>query len=453
MDYQDQIQRFREFHASGRYYPVEHRRKLLIQLHQELKRRRADIMEALRQDLGKSDFEASVTEYIPLLEAFRFMIRRLPGLAKPRRTSVSMMNFPAHGMIVPEPYGVALVCATWNYPLLLALEPLAGAIASGNSVVLKLSPQAPATTALISELLESVSGFEQVITVDGEVPLESVLKERFDYIFYTGSENGGRKVMTAASTNLTPVTLELGGKSPCIVCADANLTVAARRITWGKFTNAGQTCVAPDYLLVHSSIKSRLVEEIRKQILEFYGDDPLNCPDYPRIVNRAHYDRLCAMLDGYSVRCDPEQLRIAPTVIADANPNGWLMTGEIFGPILPVIEFSRIDEALAYIRRKSKPLALYCFGGDRMTHRRIIQESSSGAVSFNDVVMHFVNPAMPFGGVGSSGMGQYHGKYTFDTFSHFKSVMTQSEWLDFPVRYPPFRKLQKKLASFLASLR
>jgi probable aldehyde dehydrogenase ywdH len=440
----------RNYHAAGGRYSVEQRRMLLRRLLAELQVNRERIMAALHADLHKSEFEASVTEFIPLLEALRFMIRKLPRLAKTRRAAVSPMNFPARGRLVPEPYGVVLVCATWNYPLLLALEPVIGAVAAGNSVVLKLSDKSQATMALVAELLEKASDSGQVATVGDELSFEEILKERFDYIFYTGSEYGGRKVLAAAAPHLTPVTLELGGKSPCIVCADADLAVAAKRIVWGKFTNAGQTCVAPDYLLVHRSVKSRLLDEMRKRVREFYGENPLENPDYAHIVNRLHYDRLCKLLGDRPAERDPERLCIAPVIVEGVTPDDPLMAGEIFGPILPVLEFSENEEALGLVRKLPKPLALYCFGGDREMRRRVTEEISSGAVSFNDVVMHFVNPAMPFGGVGNSGMGRYHGKYSFETFTHYKPVMAQSGRIDWPVRYPPFREWQKKLARLLS---
>ena len=446
----ERLRESRNYHSAGGCYSVGQRRLLLRRLLAELRTNRERIMAALHADLHKSEFEAAVTEFIPLLDALRFMIRRLPGLAKPRRAAVSPMNFPARGRLVPEPYGVVLVCATWNYPLLLALEPVIGAVAAGNSVVLKLSDKSPATMALVAELLEKVSDSGQVITVGGELSFEEVLRERFDYIFYTGSEYGGRKVLAAAAPHLTPVTLELGGKSPCIVCADADPVVAAKRIVWGKFTNAGQTCVAPDYLLVHRSVKSRLLDEMRKRIREFYGENPLENPDYAHIVNRPHYDRLCKLLGNRPAMRDPERLCIAPVIAEGVRPGDPLMAGEIFGPILPVLEFSENEEALGLIRSLPKPLALYCFGGDREMRREVTEETSSGAVSFNDVVMHFVNPAMPFGGVGSSGMGRYHGRYSFETFTHYKPVMVQSGRIDWPVRYPPFREWQKKLARLLS---
>lgn len=446
----ERLRENRNYHAVGGRYSIEQRRALLRRLLAELQANREKIMAALYIDLRKSEFEASVTEFIPLLEALRFMIRKLPRLAKTRRAAVSPMNFPARGRLVPEPYGVVLVCATWNYPLLLALEPVIGAVAAGNSVVLKLSDKSKATMNLIVELLERVSAFGQVVTVGDEFSFEEILKERFDYIFYTGSEYGGRKVLAAAAPHLTPVTLELGGKSPCIVCADADLAVAAKRIVWGKFTNAGQTCVAPDYLLVHRSVKSRLLDEMRKRVREFYGEKPLENPDYAHIVNRTHYDRLCKLLGDHPAERDPDRLCIAPAIVDEVTPDDPLMAGEIFGPILPVLEFSENEEALGLVRKLPKPLALYCFGGDREMRRRVTEETSSGAVSFNDVVMHFVNPAMPFGGVGNSGMGRYHGKYSFETFTHYKPVMVQSGRIDWPVRYPPFREWQKKLARLLS---
>ena len=431
---------------------VRARRARLKKLLSLVVRHREAAMSALQKDLGKSEFESLSTELLPLAGILRYLIRKLPALARRRRVGVSWMNFPASGYVVPEPYGLVLVVATWNYPLLLALEPLAGAYAAGNQVVLKLHDRAPNVKGFLQWLLQEA--FDGEITViDGEITLDELLKERFDYIFYTGSGNGGRGVLRAAAEHLTPATLEMGGKSPCIVAPGANIKVAARRIVWGKFTNSGQTCVAPDYLIVHDSIRAPLLEALREAVTDFYGPQPLESPDYGHLVDARSYERANRLVSGGRLVCggdkSPERLSIEPTVIDRLQSDDPLLDEEIFCPILPVLSFENESELFSEIRRHGKPLAMYCFGGDRALRERLRSGSSSGALVFDDVVTHFINPKMPFGGVGESGMGAYHGKRTFETFSHYKPVMTQSRWLDLPFRYPPFSKARTALLEWL----
>ena len=400
---------------------------------------------ALRDDLGKSAFESCATEILPLVDILRYLIRKLPKLAHPRGAGVSWMNFPADGALVPEPYGLVLVVATWNYPLLLALEPLAGAFAAGNQVVLKLHDRALHTNGFLRWLIHEAFG-DEVLVVDNEIGFPELIREKFDYIFYTGNGQGGREVLTAAAGNLTPATLELGGKSPCIVAPGANLKVAARRIVWGKFTNCGQTCVAPDYLLVHTTVRDALVEQLKRAVREFYGASPLDSPDYGHMIDVRAYERVSKLVGSGRLICggdkQPERLAIEPTIVDRLNADDPLLSEEIFGPVLPVVTYDSEDALFAELRRRGKPLALYCFGGNRKLRSRLVSGSSSGALVFNDVVTHFVNPKMPFGGVGPSGMGAYHGRRTFETFSHFKPVMKQSRWFGMPFRYPPFSKFR-----------
>ena len=400
---------------------------------------------ALRDDLGKSAFESCATEILPLVDILRYLIRKLPKLARPRNAGVSWMNFPAEGALVPEPYGVVLVVATWNYPLLLALEPLAGAYAAGNRVVLKLHDRSQHTNGFLHWLIREAFG-DEVLVVDNEIRFPELIREKFDYIFYTGNGQGGREVLGAAAGNLTPATLELGGKSPCIVAPGANLKVAARRIVWGKFTNCGQTCVAPDYLLVHTSLKDELAEQLKCAVRQFYGTSPLDSPDYGHMIDVRAYERVSKLADGGRLICggdkQPERLAIEPTIVDRLDAADPLLAEEIFGPVLPVVTYANDDALFAELRRRGKPLALYCFGGNRKLRARLTSGSSSGALVFNDVVTHFINPQMPFGGVGTSGMGAYHGRRTFETFSHFKPVMKQSRWFDLPFRYPPFSRLR-----------
>lgn len=434
------------------YPSVSHRRERLKKLLALLVKHRKAVAAALRDDLGKSEFEGYSTELLPLTEILRYLIRRLPSLSAVRRVPVSWMNFPASGRLVPEPYGLVLVVATWNYPLLLALEPLAGAYAAGNQVVLKLHDRSSHVSGFLQWLIgEAFDG--EVLVIDGECPLPELLKRKFDYIFYTGSDRGGRDVLRAAAENLTPATLEMGGKSPCIVAPGANLRTAAKRIVWGKFTNCGQTCVAPDYLLVHSALKEKLMLQLQKAIREFYGDHPLESPDLGHVIDIRAYERLSLLAASGRLVCggdkDPERLMIEPSVIDRLEGGDPLLEEEIFGPLLPVVSYDSDSALFSELRRRGKPLALYCFGGDRKLRRALRSGTSSGALVFDDVVTHFVNPAMPFGGVGSSGMGAYHGRRTFDTFVHLKPEMTQSSWLDWPFRYPPFSRLRTALLELL----
>lgn len=443
------IQSLRQVVTTSPVPTVKERRRVLRALLDSVRGNRDRIFAALKADLGKSFEEAAMTEYLPLLDALKLMIRKLPRWAAPKRCGVSVYNFPATGRIVPEPYGLVLVIATWNYPLLLALEPLAAALAAGNRAVLYCSDKSTATGAVVAEIVRGIGG----AVIGSEMTFDEVLSERWDMIFFTGGESGGREVLRHAAEHLTPAVLELGGKSPCIVCAKADIEVTARRIVWGKFTNAGQTCVAPDYLWVERSVKAPLLAAIRRAVREFYGDSALENPDYPRIVNEAHFRRLTGLLEGRVPYLggdhDLESCRIAPTVLDHVNWDDPIMEREIFGPILPVLEFESLAEVPELLRTKPKPLALYAFGATRAERQLLEEGCSSGAICFDDTVMHFVNNTMPFGGVGASGMGSYHGIYGFNAFSHFKPVMRQAVGIDWPVRYPPFGKWKKRLMEYM----
>lgn len=448
----DRLEARRKLADACDYPDVRARRARLKKLLSLIIERRQTAMDNLRDDLGKSEFECLSTELLPLAGILRYLIRKLPSLARRRRVGVSWMNFPASGCVVPEPYGMVLVVATWNYPLLLALEPLAGAYAAGNQVVLKLHDRAPHVKNFLRWIIEEAFDGE-IIVIDGEMSFEELLKERFDYIFYTGNENGGREVLRAAAEHLTPATLEMGGKSPCVVAPGADLKIAARRIAWGKFTNCGQTCVAPDYVIVQRELKDRLTEELRSAIDDFYGRQPLASPDLGHLVDSRAYARISRLVSNGRLVCggekDPRRFAVEPTVIDRLNADDPLLKEEIFGPILPVLTYNNDSELFSELRSHGKPLAMYCFGGDRKLRERLRTGVSSGALVFDDVVTHFINPAMPFGGVGSSGMGAYHGRRTFETFSHYKPVMTQSRWFDLPFRYPPFSKTRTALLKFL----
>ena len=438
------------FFQGGATLDVKFRQDALTRLYNKIEEMRDEIHAALYADLRKSEFEAIETETCGVLEEILYMRKRIKKWAKPKRVGVHLNNMPAKGRIYPEPYGSALIFSAWNYPFQLALSPVIAAMAAGNCVILKPSAQASATGEIIKKLLDACFDPEYIVTVlDGHGKAEMMLQHKFDYIFYTGGPNIGRKVMLAAAENLTPVTLELGGKSPCIVAEDADLKVTAKRLVWGKFLNAGQTCLAPDYLLVHENIKEPLLEKMKETIKDFYGEDIQKSPDYPRIINEHHFDRLSKLLENQEIFCgaktDREDLFIEPTILAETDPASGIMQEEIFGPIMPVISWKNFDEVINFINAREKPLGMYYFSSAKRDLNSLIQKTSAGGVSVNEVITHFINPEMPFGGVGESGMGAYHGKYGFETFSHYKPVMIKATFLDIPMRYPPFANKLKWL--------
>lgn len=440
--------------AAERSFPsVKRRRMLLKRMLKLLLSHKHVAIDALREDLGKSEFESMMTEILPLSSILKYLIRKLPSLAAPERVGCSIMNFPARGRLMKEPYGQVLIGATWNYPLLLALEPVAGAVAAGNYAVLKLAGRAPHTTQFVCWLIEEAFQGE-VVAVDDEMSWQELLQQNFDHIFYTGSSYGGREVLRAAAENLTPATLELGGKNPCIVAPGADLKVAARRIVWGKFTNLGQTCIAPDFLIVHDSIRDELMRQITAAIRKFYGEVPLASPDYGKLIDLQAYERLSGMCNNGRLinggDKDPVRHAIEPTVVDRLPEDDPLLKQEIFGPILPVTTYDNDMELLEKVRECGKPLALYCFGGSRETRQMLRERTSSGALVFNDVVVHFINPDMPFGGVGGSGMGAYHGKRTFDTFTHTRPEMVRWNCFDLSFRYPPYPRWRSRLLKFFA---
>ncbi len=449
------IEANREFIRGGGRDSVARRREMLRRMLKFLQTHRAEVFSALNADLHKSEYESSMTEYLPICDALRYMIRKLPRLARPKRGRISWMNFPARGRIVPEPYGQVLVFATWNYPLLLALEPAVGALAGGNRVVLKLSDKAQRTGVFLQWMISECFPNGEMIAIREGIGFDEILNEKFDYIFFTGGEAGGRRVYERAAAQLTPVTLELGGKSPCIVDKGADLVQAAKRIAWGKFMNAGQTCVAPDFLAIRSDLKDAFLVELRSWIRKFYGDDPVDNPNYPWLINEREYERLAKLSEhGRLVtggERNPNRNCIAPTVIDGIDWKSPLMEREIFGPILPVLTFQSEEDLLSRLLQQPKPLALYCFGGRRRFRKTLLEVTSSGAVLFDDVVMHFVNPELPFGGIGASGIGAYHGRKTFETFTHAKPVMYQSKWFDWPLRYPPYTEWKVKLMKLITS--
>lgn len=444
MNFTAAVQRQRTFFESGATRSLEFRRAQLRKLQAALVTRESALIAALHADLRKSPTEAYATEIGLLQSEIRHTLRHLPAWLQPRRRRAPLVAWPAAGFIQPEPYGVALIIGPWNYPLQLLLAPLVGAMAAGNCAVLKPSEFAPHTAAAIGELMGATFAPEYLALIPGEREVaEGLLGEKFDAIFFTGSTAVGRSVMAAAARHLAPVTLELGGKSPCIVCADAPLATTARRLVWGKFMNAGQTCVAPDFVIVDRQVRDRLVAAMQQALQEFYGDDPRQSPDYGRIINRQHFDRLTGYLRSGQVRHggqhDAGDLYIAPTILTDAPPDAPVMQEEIFGPILPVIAFDKLEDALELLRDRPAPLALYLFSRDRTTQERVLAATRSGGVCINDTVTHMVGKDLPFGGLGDSGLGAYHGKASFDCFTHHRSVLRRSFAFDPKLRYPPPR--------------
>lgn len=438
------LQRQQAFFHSGKTRPLDFRRRQLSLLAEALGRHEADLLRALEADLGKSPYQGYSTECGVVQAEIRHALRHLATWAAPARLSTPWIIFPARGWSQPEPLGVALILGPWNYPLLLLLAPLVSALAAGNCSLLKPSELAPQTARTIQTLLEETFPPEQVAVVTGDVAqAEALLLERFDKIFFTGSTRVGRKVMAAAARHLTPVTLELGGKCPAIVCADANIELAARRLAWGKFLNAGQTCVAPDFVLVDRRHYASLIQALQHNLVAFYGEDARHSPDYGRIVNRLHFDRLASYLTQgkvlYGGMHDAEDLFIAPTVLGEVPPEASVMQEEIFGPILPVLPFDRLDDALGSLRHRPTPLALYLFTRDRTTQQAVPTTIRSGGVCLNDVVSHMIGPGLPFGGLGESGLGAYHGRAGFDAFSHRRTIVRRALWFDPPFRYPPQR--------------
>ena len=446
------LARLRATFATGRTRPVAWRKQQLHGLRRLLDECEDELVEALRIDLGRPTLEAFVADIGHAKGELRYLHDHVDKWAHPRRVRIPLLAAPGKGEIVPEPLGVALVIAPWNYPIQLLLEPMAAAIAAGNCVVGKPSEIAPACSAALARLVPRYVDGDAIAIVQGGVDdTTALLEQRWDHIFFTGSTVVGRVVAEAAAKHLTPTTLELGGKSPCYVAADADLEVAARRIAWGKLLNAGQTCIAPDYVLVDRGARDALVDQLRAQIDEFYGGDAQHSESYGRIVNGRHLARLQRLLgDGAGVvvaggRVDPDDRYVEPTITVDPDPDGALMREEIFGPILPILTVDSAAEAAAFVNARPKPLALYVFAGSDEPVATMVDGTSSGGVCVNQTLMHILPPTLPFGGVGDSGMGAYHGEAGFAVFSHHKSVLRKPAHPDLKLLYPPYRKLAGKL--------
>ncbi|MGH0033252.1 MAG: aldehyde dehydrogenase family protein [Myxococcota bacterium] len=437
----------RSFDA-GHTRPLEWRRQQLEQLRKMVAEHDQEFVDALAADFGKPDIEARAMDLGQVPTEVAIALKNLKKWTRPQR--VGGMAFLGRSRIVREPLGVVLIIAPWNYPVGLLLSPLVGAIAAGNCAVLKPSEVTVHTSALLAKLVPQYLDPAAVAIVQGGVEeTTALLDERWDHIFYTGGGRVGRVVMKAASEHLTPVTLELGGKSPCIVDADADLPVTARRIAWGKFLNAGQTCVAPDYVLVHESREQDLLRELKGAIQSFYGDDPMGSGDYARLVDARHHERVAKLMDGQEVavggRVDAERCMIEPTVLRNVAPDAPIMQEEIFGPVLPVLTVKSVEQAIDFVNERDKPLALYVFTKDEGAQQQVLDRTSSGGVCVNGTVMQLANPNLPFGGVGESGTGSYHGRHTFETFSNRKSVLVRGFRFDPSLMYPPYKSWKKKL--------
>ena len=440
----------RRYFESGATRPLTFRLEMLTRLELGLARWEEELLAALKADLNKDPYEGYMCELALTLGEVRMARKHLRAWARPARRSTPLAHFPSKSTVYREPYGVALIMSPWNYPFQLTVAPLIGAIAAGNCAVVKPSEYSAATSALLRRMAQELFAPEYVTVVEGgRAENAGLLEETFDFIFFTGSPHVGRLVMEKASAHLTPVSLELGGKSPVIVDETADIALTARRLVWGKLLNAGQTCVAPDYVLVHHSREQVLVEALIGEIRARYTSAPLMNEEWPHIINRKHFDRLVRLLGSGAIshggQIDPQTLRISPTILTDVDWDSPVMQEEIFGPILPVLTYRSLDEAIARIQARPKPLALYLFTRDAATEKRVLGEVSFGGGCINDTVLHLATSHMPFGGVGESGMGGYHGKYSFDTFSHQKSVLKRLARPDVALRYAPYGQKLRQL--------
>lgn len=443
----------RTFFSSGKTRDLKFRKESLKLLEHAIIKHDTEIAEALKKDLNKSSFEAYATETGIVLHELGIQLKNLSKWASPKKVRTPLFAIPSKSIIVPEPLGQIFIISPWNYPFQLPLIPLIGAVAAGNVVIMRQSRFSPATNLIIQTILKETFSKDHVAIVDCDLEtVEATLRLKWDLIFFTGSTQVGQKIYSAAAQNLTPVILELGGKSPVIVAEDADINISARRIIWGKLINAGQTCIAPDYLFVHASIKDKLIEKMKSEIRKMYGDNPAENNDYPKIISEKAFDRILSYFNTETIidggRINKEKMSIEPTLI-NASVSDKCMGDEIFGPVLPVIAYTDLNEVIGYINSKEKPLALYIFSSDRKKQNRLINETSSGACLINDVILHIANNNLPFGGVGNSGMGRYHGKESFRSFSNMKAVMKSSTLIDIPLKYPPFKNKEWLIRKFL----
>lgn len=445
MNIAELVERQRRYFRSGATLSVDFRIAMLKKLRSAVKRSEKEIAAALKQDLGKSDYESFMCEIGMVLSELSYLIRNTRRFAGKQYVKTPLAQFAATSYKQPSPYGTTLIMSPWNYPFLLTIDPLADAIAAGNTAVVKPSAYSPATAAVVERLIDECFSPDYVAVVTGgRKENAALLEQKFDFVFFTGSQAVGREVLRHTAETLTPAVLELGGKSPCIVDQTAKLRLAAKRIVFGKFINCGQTCVAPDYILCHSSIREKLVREIRCQIRKQYGQQPLLNADYGKIINEKHFDRLCGLIDSQKVvhggHTDRDRLQIEPTVMDGVTWEDAVMQEEIFGPVLPILTYDRPDEVIALLADRPKPLALYLFSENRRHIQAVTTRCSYGGGCVNDTIIHLATTEMGFGGVGESGMGSYHGKQGFDAFSHDKSIVEKKTWMDLPMRYQPYHR-------------
>lgn len=449
-EYSDSLENQRAYYQTGATKSLDYRISQLEQLKALLKENEQELIDAVYADFKKPAFETFGTEIGLVISEISYAIKHLEEWIKPTKVPTSLVNFPSQNYILKEPFGSVLIIAPWNYPIQLSLLPLVGALAAGNTAIIKPSELTPNTSELIEKLIGDYFEPNSVIVFNGGVETSSELLDLpFDYIFFTGSTRVGKIIMKKAAERLTPVTLELGGKSPCIVDETADIEISAKRIVWGKFVNAGQTCVAPDYLLVKESIKPALIKALKEALVSLYGEDIEQSPDYPRIVSKNHFDRLARFLnDGnlaFGGQTDSETNYISPTVLDEITWEDSIMQDEIFGPILPILTYSDLDDIVAQVRNAPRPLALYLFTSDDSTEKFILENISFGGGAINDTIAQLGNHNLSFGGIGASGFGSYHGKASFDSFSHQKSIMKKNFLVDVPVRYAPYEGKMKWL--------
>ena len=443
----------RTYFQTGATLPVSTRIQALRRLYTAIRENEQEIHDALRNDLGKSNFESYMCETGLVLEEISYMVKHTRRFSREQRVRTPLAQFHSRSYKKPSPYGVPLIMSPWNYPFMLTLSPLVDALAAGNTAVVKPSAYSPHTSDMILRILSQCFDPQYVAVVTGgRAENTCLLREHFDYIFFTGSQAVGKEVMRNAAEHLTPVTLELGGKSPCIVDQTADIPLAARRIVFGKYLNCGQTCVAPDYIYCHRSVKDQLIREVQKQLQKQYGSQPLDNPDYGKIINEKHFDRILGLIDETKLvqggRSDRETLRIEPTVLDNVTFSDAVMQEEIFGPIMPILVFDNLDDVIRTINGMPHPLALYFFTSDKQAAKKVTSRCGFGGGCINDTIIHLATTEMGFGGFGESGMGAYHGKTGFDTFSHYKSIVDKKTWIDLPMRYQPYERLHEKMVRF-----
>lgn len=443
-----------DFFQTGQTLDYDFRREMLLRFKEMLKKNESRIVEAIQADFGKDYFEAYATELMMIHDEINYMLKNLKKLMKPQRVGTPITHFYSKSKIYKEPFGAVLIVAPWNYPFTLALTPAVGAIAAGNTVVIKPSEMTKHSSALMKEMIEDTFPPEYIAVVEGAAETtQNLIQQDFDYLFFTGSEQVGKAVMKTASETLTPVTLELGGKSPAIVAADADLVKAAVRIAWGKTVNGGQTCIAPDYVLVDESVKNQLILLIQQAFDRLYGEDIFNNEDFASIINEKHFKRIEQLMENqeimYGGKTDLETRKIEPTLVNEPDLASDIMQEEIFGPVLPIISYQSMDEAVQIIRDREKPLALYLFTESKDLQKQMTKHVSFGGGLVNDTLIHFANSNLPFGGVGHSGMGSYSGAYSFDTFSHAKGMSRKTTLFDLPFRYPPYTDFKLKAIQWL----